>query len=311
MAIQSGQNVKLSIKEESAYGTAPAGNYSVIPFKSVSLSLAKTNHESAVITGDREVQDVIMGAHSVTGDISFDLSNQPAYVEGLRAIVGDDALSGGVMNIGLVRQSYSIQQAFVDLASVNDNVHKYVGMEYNTFSMTVPADGLVECTFGLIGSTMTTENAEFDGTEADYTDANNPYHSSDVAITLGGSSTAIITDFSLNIDNGLATTNKVGSNLAQQGGIGKCRVTGSLTAHFDTTAGAAQLEKFVANTKEAIVVTCGSGSTGISFTMAEVVYTTGAVEVGGEGLVSVSMEFTAIYKDSNNTSALVIDTDLS
>ena len=50
MAIQSGQNVKLSIKEESAYGTAPAGNYSVIPFKSVSLSLAKTNHESAVIT---------------------------------------------------------------------------------------------------------------------------------------------------------------------------------------------------------------------------------------------------------------------
>ena len=309
MTIQSGQNVKLSIKEESTYGTAATGDYSIVPFKSVSLSLAKTNHESAVITGDREVQDVIMGAHSVTGDISFDLSHQAAYIEGLRAIVGDDALSGGVMEIGLVRQSYTIQQVFVDLASVNDNVHKYLGMEYNTFSMTVPADGLVECTFGLIGSTMTTENAEF-GNETLYTDANNPYHSSDVAITLGGSSAAIITDFSLNIDNGLATTNKVGSNLAQQGGIGKCRVTGSLTAHFDTTAGAAQLEKFVANTKEAIVVTCGSGSTGISFTMAEVVYTTGAVEVGGEGLVSVSMEFTAIYKDSDNSSALVIDTDL-
>ena len=75
MTIQSGQNVKLSIKEESTYGTAATGDYSIVPFKSVSLSLAKTNHESAVITGDREVQDVIMGAHSVTGDISFDLSH--------------------------------------------------------------------------------------------------------------------------------------------------------------------------------------------------------------------------------------------
>ena len=48
----------------------------------------------------------------------------------------------------------------------------------------------------------------------------------------------------------------------------------------------------------------------MSFTMAEVVYTTSTVEVGGEGLLSISAEFTAIYKDTSNTSALVIDTDL-
>ena len=311
MPIANGQNVKLSIKEEATYGTAiDDAAYDVFPFKSVNLSLSKTNHESAVITGDREVQDVIMGAVSVAGDVSFDLSNQAAYVTGLLGIMGDNAASGGVIEIGSVRQSYTFHQTFLDLSSNND-VHVFKGCEFNSFSMSIPSDGLIECSFGLIGSTMTTENAEIDGSEANYTDTNNPYHSSDAVISLGGATTAIVTDFSLAIDNGLATTNKIGALAAQQGGISKCRVTGSFTAHFDDSDGVGLYEKFLANTKEAITVVLGSGTTGMQFTMAEVVYTTSTVEVGGEGLLSISAEFTAIYKDSNNTSSLVIDTDLS
>ena len=310
MPIANGQNVKLSIKEETTYGNAITdAAYDVFPFKSVNLSLTKTNHESGVITGDREVQDVIMGAVSVAGDVSFDLSHQAAYITGLLGIMGDDATSNGVINIGSVRQSYTFHQTFLDLNSNND-VHVFKGCEFNSFSMTIPSDGLIECSFGLIGSTMTTENAEIDGAEANYTDTNNPYHSSEADISLGGATTAIITDFSLAIDNGLATTNKIGALEAQQGGISKCRVTGSFTAHFDDSAGVGHYEKFLANDKEAIVVTLGSSTTGMSFTMAEVVYTTSTVEVGGEGLLSISAEFTAIYKDSNNTSALVIDNDL-
>jgi len=310
MPIANGQNVKLSIKEETTYGNAITdAAYDVFPFKSVNLSLTKTNHESGVITGDREVQDVIMGAVSVAGDVSFDLSHQAAYITGLLGVMGDDATSNGVINIGSVRQSYTFHQTFLDLNSNND-VHVFKGCEFNSFSMSIPSDGLIECSFGLIGSTMTTENAEIDGAEANYTDTNNPYHSSEAAIFLGGANTAIITDFSLAIDNGLATTNKIGALEAQQGGISKCRVTGSFTAHFDDSAGVGHYEKFLANDKEAIVVTLGSGTTGMSFTMAEVVYTTSTVEVGGEGLLSISAEFTAIYKDTSNTSALVIDTDL-
>ena len=311
MPIANGQNVKLSIKEEATYGTAVTDSaYDVFPFKSVNLSLTKTNHESAVITGDREVQDVIMGALSVAGDVSFDLSHQAAYITGLLGIMGDDAAASGVINIGSVRQSYTFHQTFVDLNSNND-VHVFKGCEFNSFSMSIPSDGLIECSFGLIGSTMTTEDSEIDGVEANYTDTNNPYHSSEAVISLGGATTAIITDFSLAIDNGLATTNKIGALAAQQGGISKCRVTGSFTAHFDDSDGVGHYEKFLANDKEAIIVTLGSGTTGMSFSMAEVVYTTSTVEVGGEGLLSISAEFTAIYKDSNNTSSLVIDTDLS
>ena len=88
MAIASGTNVVVGFKEETTYGQEVAGtDYTVIPFKSASLSLAKTNHESAVITGNRQVQDVIMGAHSVSGEISFDLAHQPAYIEMLRGVL--------------------------------------------------------------------------------------------------------------------------------------------------------------------------------------------------------------------------------
>ena len=56
-------------------------------------------------------------------------------------------------------------------------------------------------------------------------------------------------------------------------------------------------------------VLLGATGTGKTFTMAKIIYTTGAVEVGGEGLLSVSMDFVAVTNGTAST--LVIDTDLS
>jgi hypothetical protein len=310
MAIASGQNTTLSIKEETTYGTAATGNYTQLPFSTESLTFAKTNFESGIITGDREVRDVIMGSHSVTGDVSFDLSYQAAYLTMLQGLLGDDAISGaGLIEIGNERQSYSIQKGFVNagFSGGTDDVHKFTGCEINSFGLTIPADGLVQGTFGIIGSSMTTEDT-VEGTTVAYTDANDPFHSSAVTIEEGGSGSSIITDLSLNIDNGIATTNAIGALQPIQGGIGKCRVTGSLTAHF--TSGALY-EKFVANTVSSLDIEMGTLTTGLKFTMPEVKYTTGVVNIGGEGLISVQMDFVAMRDDGSDSSALTIDTDLS
>ena len=310
MAIASGTNVVVGFKEETTYGTAATGtDYTIIPFKSASLSLAKTNHESAVITGNRELQDVIMGAHSVTGEISFDLAHQPAYIEMLRGVLGDDALSGGAMEIGSVRQSYTIAQDFGTDLNGGDDAHIYKGCEFNNFSMSIPADGLIECSVGIVGATMTTETApadiDPDNGGTNYVEVNDPFHSSNATIT-SSEVDAILTDLSLSVENGIETTNKVGAVIPIQGGIGKCRVSGSLTAHFQSDA---LLEKFINNTASTLTISFGSGATGISFTMGKIIYTTGAVEVGGEGLLSVAMDFVAVAADAT-TSALVIDTAL-
>ena len=310
MTIASGTNVVVGFELESTYGTAATGNdYEIIPFKSASLSLAKTNHESAVITGNRELQDVIMGAHSVTGEISFDLAHQPAYIGMLQGVLGDSSLSGGAMQIGSERQSYTIVQDFGADLNGGDDAHVYTGCEFNNFSMSVPADGLVECSVGIVGATMTTEtagnDADPDDGGANYVEANNPFHSSDATIT-SSEAAAILTDLSLSVENGIETTNAVGEVVPIQGGIGKCRVSGSLTAHFTTPA---LLEKFISNTSSTLTISFGSSTTGISFTMAKIIYTTGVVEVGGEGLLSVAMDFVAVAASATQ-SALVIDTAL-
>lgn len=310
MTIASGTNVVVGFKKESAYGQEVAGtDYQIIPFKSASLSLAKSSHESAVITGNRELQDVIMGAHSVTGEISFDLAHQPAYIGMLQGVLGDSTLSSGAMQIGSERQSYTIVQDFGADLNGGDDAHVYTGCEFNNFSMSIPADGLVECSVGIVGATMITDtsgnDADPDNGGTNYVEANNPFHSSDATIT-SSEAAAILTDLSLSVENGIETTNSVGEVIPIQGGIGKCRVSGSLTAHFTTPA---LLEKFISNTSSTLTISFGSSTTGISFTMAKIIYTTGTVEVGGEGLLSVAMDFVAVAANAS-TSTLVIDTAL-
>ena len=313
MAIASGTNVVVGFKEETTYGTAATGtDYTIIPFKSASLSLAKTNHESAVITGNRELQDVIMGAHSVTGEIAFDLAHQPAYLKMMQAVLGEDADGADTAyGIGSTRQSFTIYQDFLTDIETGNGVHIYTGCEFNNFSMSIPADGLIECSVGIVGATMTPATTALDSNGLDddgseYIEANDPYHSSNATITSGDFG-AICTDLSLSIENGIETTNKVGAVIPIQGGIGKCRVSGSLTAHFTSDA---LLQKFVDNSSSSLTIAFGSNAGGMSFTMAKIIYTTGAVEVGGEGLLSVAMDFVAVANNAT-TSALVIDTDLS
>ena len=314
MTIQSGQTVDLTFAKESTYGTRIGGDvYTRIPYNTVSLALTKSVVESNQLTGDRNVHDVFQGAHSVAGDITFNLSHQAVFTEMLEAVLGDHTASSGVIEVGTERSSYTIHEAFTDLATTKDN-HAFVGCEFNTFAMTIPADGLIECTVGVIGATLETHDNRQDGTVSNFSDTNEPFHSSDVTITIDGGSTALttITDFSLNIDNGIATTNRVGSNIPIQGGISKCRVTGSLTAHFESTT---LFEKFIDENNfvdlTVLVGASGGAETGILFDMSKVRITAGNVEVGGEGLVSVALEYTALRNDSNDQSTIQIDTDLS
>jgi len=313
MAIASGTNVVVGFKKETVYGEEVAGeDYQIIPFKSASLSLAKTNHESAVITGNRELQDVIMGAHSVTGEISFDLAHQPAYTTMLQAVLGSTADgSATAFGIDKLRQSFTIVQDFgADINNGND-AHVYTGCEFNNFSMSIPADGLIECSVGIVGRTMVAQANALDANGPDddgshYVEVNDPFHSSNATIT-SSNLDAILTDLSLSVENGIETTNKVGDVKPIQGGISKCRVSGSVTAHFTS---ANLLDKFISNTSSSLTISFGSNTAGISFTMAKIIYTTGAVEVGGEGLLSVAMDFVAVA-NSATESTLVIDTDLS
>ncbi len=303
MTIASGQNQILTFDTEGTYGTADTGSgFSVVEHKSNSLSLAKTTYEDEKLRGDREVEGMIHGQHSVAGDINFDLGFQASHIELIKAAMGDFTGSSDVFSIGTARRSYTFVRKFTDITTKDEQVFK--GCEVNSFNMTIGSDGFIDCSVGIVGTTMTHTDDHSEGTVTSETVANAPYTSHDAVITEGGGAQTIITDLTMSLDNGMAPVYRVGTNIPVQGGQGKCRVTGSLTAHFDSGT---LLDKFVAETATSLKIVLGTGTTDMSFEMPNVIYTTGAVEVGGEGLLSVSMDYTALVS-TDGTSALKFDT---
>jgi hypothetical protein len=303
MTIASGQNQILTFDTEGTYGTADTGSgFSVFEHKSNSLSLAKTTYEDEKLRGDREVEGMMHGQHSVSGDIAFDLGYQASHIEFIKAAMGDFTGSSDVFSIGTARRSYTIVRKFTDITVKDEQVFK--GIEVNAFNMNISSDGLIDCSVGLIGTTMTHVDNHDEGSVTTETVANAPYTSHEAVITEGGGAQTIITDLSMSLDNGMSPVYRVGTDIPVRGGQGKCRVTGSLTAHFDSGA---LLDKFVAETATSLKIVLGTGDTDMSFEMPNVIYTTGAVEVGGEGLLSVSMDYTALVS-TDGTSALKFDT---
>lgn len=301
MAIATGINTVISILEETTYGTnIDNAAYDILPFKTSSLAVTKTSHENANITGDRSIQDAFVGVESVGGEITMDLSDQPAVELLFLGLLGDDAASSGEMVVGNVRQSYTIEQDYSADINGTGDVHIFKGMEVNSFSMSIPADGVVEATFGFVGNTVEVANASDASSPTDYTAANEAFHSSSVTITEGAANN-ICTDLTLNIENGITTGNVIGSRTPVRGGFGLCRVSGSLTAHFDSET---LLNKFLDNTVSALTIQLGSSGSGLKFTIPKIKYTAGAVTVQ-EGLLSVAMDFVA-YADGT-TSIITID----
>lgn len=300
----SGANTRLALEAESTYGTEPSGNWSIFPFNSHTLGLTKAVNESAIITGDRNVKNVKLGAHQVAGDITFDLSNQAIYSEVFRALLGSTTITNGQSGVGTERISFSGQTEFLDLTGIND-VHIYNGLEMNSLGLSIPATGICTGTLGVVGQTMDTEATSVGGTLVAADDTNLPFDASEVTITEGAAD-SIVTELSLNIDNGLSNQNVVGSVLAAQGAGGKCRVTGSMTALFESGT---LLEKFIANTESALTLEFGSGADGFRFVMPRIVFTAGASPVEGDGLISLSMEFQALA--NGNASSITFDDDLT
>jgi len=189
--------------------------------------------------------------------------------------------------------------------AVTGDAQLFLGCEVNTFGLSIPADGFVTATYGFIGSDMTLHDASQDGSATSVTDKV-PYKGDNCHIIIedtGGSSSfasnfnseqTIITQFDLNIENGLENSYVIGSNKPVQGPIGRSRITGSFTTHF--TSGDA-MNRFINSHDTRIHVLCGAhDATGMSFELPRCRFTNVTTEVGGEGMIEVNVEYTALER---------------
>lgn len=206
-----------------------------------------------------------------------------------------------VLKAGTGRRSFTLERQFTDIAT--PEWHAFEGCEANTLSLDIAPDAIVTANFGFIGQTAAEiRTAIISG--ATYGDpyTTEPFDSFTGTITEGGGSIAVVTAINLSVDNGITPLYVIGSPDTIQPSRGKINITGSLTVLFESKT---LLEKFQNETETDLVFSLVMNSQTYQFDLPRIIYTGGQPDSSGEGAISLTMPFQAIY-DGDEESNIVI-----
>jgi hypothetical protein len=289
---------------ETVYGTTDATPaWTPIRNTGVTLGLAKTGIQSEEIRDDRQIVDFRHGNRNVAGDTNTELSYGSfddfleAALGGTWAVdtpgVGTDQLQSGT-----TRRSFSILRDF-------DNIgvfHNHKGCEVNSLNISVAPDAIVTAVFNFIGQDV--EASEPAGSTYNSPTTTAPFDSFTGTITEGGGAIAVVTALNLTLENAIETAFVIGSQTTIRPTIGRSNLTGSIDVFFESQT---LLNKFWNETESSLVFTLvDPAGNAYDFTIPRIKYTDGKPDVDGEGAITVSMPFQAMY-DSTEGSNITIE----
>lgn len=304
MTIATGSRHDLNRVSESSYGVTPSTpGFISFPCTGFNGGMSKDGLESAKIRQDRQVEDFRHGNKQVGFEIPAELEYS-SFDEALEAVLCG-TWSGDVLKAGTTRRSSTFERRFADLNT--PEWHRYLGAELNTFSLSVSPNQIATCSFGVIAQDLAIATSAIAGATYAADDGNEPFDSFTGSITEGGSTTGNVTALELNINNGLERAFAIGSQLTLRPTIGRSRVTGSLTAYYESKS---LYEKFLNETSSELVLTLSDpAGNDLQIDIPNVVYTSGNPDFQGDGSIMVSMEFTALYSSSDASQIVLTRTD--
>jgi len=304
MAIANGAQHQLHYVAETTYGTTPATpTWKPIPHTGTTLNMSKDAVESEKLRGDRQIEDFRHGNKTIGGDISCELEYE-AFDDLLEAVMCG-SWDTDTLKSGTTRRSFTLEREFNDLAT--PEYHRHTGCEFNSMAVSVAPNQMATATFSIVGKDLSVDTAEVSGSTYSSDVGNTPFDSFTGSITEGGSSIATVTAIEFTIENGIEPLFSVGSDTTNRPSIGKSRVTGSLTTYFDSKA---LYEKFLNEAESEIVLTLTDvDGNDYQFDIPRVKYNTGQPDVSGEGAVTISMDFVALYNDADGSQLVITRTD--
>lgn len=294
---------------EATYGTTPAVDPDFVDVRHTgnTLALTKDGFQSEELHADRQMRDFRHGVEIVGGDVPFELSYS-SFDTILEATLGG-TWSTGVLKAGVVRRSFSVLRHFTDLLTAAKPFHLFAGVEFNTLTLSVPASGPVTGSFSVIGKSLAVlADLSSLGTPT-FGDpvTTKPFDSFTGTITEAGSSIATVTQIDLTLENGLAARNVIGSPQTIRPSIGRCNLTGSITAFFEN---ATLLEKFINETESSLVfVLTDAAGNDLEFDIPRIKYNGGQPDVSGQGSITITLPFQALYDASDASNIVVTRTD--
>jgi hypothetical protein len=304
MAIANGAQHSIHFVPEVTYGTTPtAPAFKPFPHTGTNLAMTKDGLESEKLRGDRQVEDFRHGNQSISGDVTSELEygDLDDILEGVLC----GTWAGDVLKAGVTRRSFTLERKFADLAT--PEFHRYTGCEFNSFAMSVSPNAIVTATFGVIGKGLTLATTAIASSTYAAPAAVQPFDSFTGSITEGGSPIAVVTSIEMTLENGLEPLFAVGSVTTNRPSIGKSRLTGTMTTYFESKT---LYEKFINETSSSIVLTLVDlAGNEYEFDMPNVKYNSGQPDVSGEGAVTVSMDFIALYDATDESQIVITRTD--
>lgn len=301
-----GSRHSMALVAETVAGTTPATPvFTPIRQTGTTLALTKELIESQELRPNRRPSPSRHGNKQVGGDINCELSFGGAFDAMLEAVLcgtwEEDSPTAGIdtLKAGVVRRPFTIERHFADIGQYL----RYKGCEFNTWNLTVSPNAIITSNFGLVGRSMDDPaQTAIAGATYDPATTSEPFDSFSGTIEEGGAPIAIITELSLTLENGLNPLFVVGNDTAQCISITSSRVTGSITAWFESVS---LYEKFLNEVESSLEFTLSDGVNAYGFSLPKTKYNSGQPDVSGEGEVTISMDIRAEYDETEDSHIVI------
>jgi hypothetical protein len=306
MAFASGSNHSMAYIAEATFGITPTTPaFKPLRNTGTTLGLTKDNLQSEELRSDRQIACFRHGNKQVGGDVSSELTFTD-FDDLLEAaacgtwVVDDPQAGTDRLLAGVIRRSFTIERRFSD---INEFI-RYSGCEINTFNLTVAPNAIVTASFGVIGADQDPSNTIVAGATYSTPQGGCPFDSFSGTILEGGSPIGIVTSIDMTIENSIEPNFVVGSAITAGNTIGRSNVSGSVTAYFESVS---LMNKFINETSTSLDFNLVSeaGDT-LRFALPNVKYGSGQPDVSGDGSVTISLDFQALY-DPAALSNIIID----
>lgn len=288
--------------KETVYGETPVDPlFETVRITGTTLGLTKEGLQSDEIRSDRQIADYRMGNNQVGGDINFELS-YTSFDQFLQAALlasewenGKPIVGSAQVATGVTRSSFTFVRHFSDLGAASKPYYIYRGVEVNTLSLSISPSAMITGTISVVGKS---QDAVADlttlGTPTfNPPSATTPLDSFTGTLLEGDEEIAVITEITLSLENGIEPRFVVGSKNTIKPSVARANLTGQITAFFEDSR---LVDKFLNETDSSIKFTLpdAAGNT-LTFVIPRIKYTGGQPDVDGEGSITLSMPFQALY----------------
>lgn len=281
---------------EVTFGVTPASpNTQLIEVVDFTGDVNTTQLSSQSINPHRQTTDARRGNLSAEGELQVELTPDN-YDTFLEATLGG-TWTTNVLKVGNTKRSFAIEEGFVDIAQYR----VFNGVTFNSMSVTIDTDNLINATFGLLGAGATPfSGTSIDGTPTAVVTKPKFFHE-EGTISEGGSPVAYLSAVSFELTNNITGNYALGSTSYHSMSLGRVAVTGTITGLTDSFA---IYNKFINNTDTtlSVVLSAGSPAETLTFAFPKVKYTSGSIQRGDTGPVMFELGFEAVYDSTSATS---------